>query len=98
MVETCHVDIHARDARGRNVCLAPAEKQHWNVLQYLLETGVDIACTGDFGRTVLHFAALWQQQEIFDWLVQRGADTGAKDHYGKTPSDYLLATATCPSR
>lgn len=56
-----------------------------NLVQKVLESGVDPSETDYDGRTPLHLAACEGHTECVSLLVKKGADVNRKDNFGMTP-------------
>lgn len=51
----------------------------------LINEGVNVNITNEYGRTPLHLAAFKGHESIAKILIQNGADINPKDHLGLTP-------------
>jgi len=56
-----------------------------NKIKRLIEKGADVNTKGEYGSTLLHYAALRNNIEIAKLLIASGADVGAKRWDGETP-------------
>jgi ankyrin repeat protein len=50
----------------------------------LIQAGVDVNSSNEYGRTILMFASASGHREIVDVLLKYGADINAKDGRGRT--------------
>jgi len=62
-------------------------KGHKDIIEALLNYGVDINARGKKDRTALITAAHFNQTDIVEFLLARGADTSLKDNEGQTALD-----------
>ncbi|XP_049848094.1 uncharacterized protein LOC126311189 [Schistocerca gregaria] len=60
------------------------------LLQKLLECGVDIHCPDYDGRTALHLAVCSNRLDVLNFLIDSGAKLGAMDRWGNTAMDDAL--------
>jgi ankyrin repeat protein len=69
----------------------PANSQSAAKLALLLEAGLNIEATNDFGDTPLHYAAKFCIEDgVFELLLQRGANVDAINIHGSTPLQAFL--------
>jgi ankyrin repeat protein len=64
-----------------------------NVVDFLLQRGVDIQTQVNTGQTALHWAVIGGHEDTITLLISRGAHLGAKNTYGATPLDQALWSA-----
>merc|ERR1712176_1453475 len=70
----------------KTALLSAAEKGDAPVVQGYLEVGTDPNTRDDFGRTILHIAAISGKVEVVTVAIaQKNTDKHAKDIYGRTP-------------
>src|SRR5262249_48289526 len=60
----------------------------------LVERGIDVNATGDFGWTALHGAAYQGLNDLIEFLVSKGAKIDAMDRFGQTPLSISMAILT----
>jgi hypothetical protein len=65
-------------------------------LGLLLEAGLNIESTNDFGETPLHYAAKFGRDDCVFQLLQRGANVDAIDVPGRTPLQAFLNSRCYP--
>ena len=63
---------------------AEMKKESINVVQCLIENGVDIEARDKRGRTALMYAAEHNNLAVAKYLIEKGADVNFKNKYGKT--------------
>ena len=56
-----------------------------DILNFLLNTGLDINCADIWGQTVLHHAVEKNRKKLVKALVECGADVNVKDSVGRQP-------------
>lgn len=78
---------------------------HWTVLHnqlavldLLLEKGAGINTRTETGRTALHIAAAFAQEEMVKFLLEKGADADVMDNYGRMASDEIPLANPTPSQ
>jgi len=59
-------------------------EHHPEIVEMLIQAGVDVNSPNDYGRTTLMFASVHGHREIVDVLLKYGADINAKDGGGRT--------------
>jgi ankyrin repeat protein len=57
------------------------------IMELLLETGIDVDSLGRLGRTPLHCAAVRGREDIVLLLLEKGANASIKDGHGESPLD-----------
>lgn len=62
-----------------------AQNNNFELVDCLLEAGVDINSKNRDGQTVLHFAAFWGPYSLVKRYVELGADVDVADMNGRTP-------------
>jgi ankyrin repeat protein len=55
-----------------------------NLVSYLLEEGAKVDTKGFRGRTALHLAAVYDEEEVVQMLLDKGADINVLDDDGCT--------------
>lgn len=73
-----------KKAFGCTPSLLAASEGHLDILQYLIDRGVDPRQRDYHGRTVLHWAAKHGNQVIVQALIDKGANINAVDRWGRT--------------
>merc|ERR1711920_199049 len=70
----------------KTAMLRAAEEGNALEVQGFLDVGTDPNTKDDFGRTILHIAAISGKVEVIQSAIQfKGINLGAKDVYGRTP-------------
>ena len=82
-------DLQRFDRRGIAALHWAAIGGQLEVIELLLDEGVDPNLPSVDGRTALHFAALYSQPAAIKLLLQRGADPMRADRRGATPADMV---------
>ncbi|HEV2601499.1 MAG TPA: ankyrin repeat domain-containing protein [Candidatus Babeliales bacterium] len=75
---------YKKDKHGRTILMYAVEKGKSDVVQFLVQAGVDVNETDTKGRTALMFAAQYGKLDVAKFLVQSGATVDAKRVDGKT--------------
>jgi ankyrin repeat protein len=71
------------------------EKQPIEVIEYLIEQGVNVNAKSDSsGLTPLHYAAMGNSPEVVQSLISKGADVRMKDRQGMTPLHHAAESMT----
>ncbi|KAL3460929.1 ankyrin repeat-containing domain protein [Aspergillus heterothallicus] len=79
-------DYLVRSLSGRTVLKMAVEGGHMEMVQILIDRGVEVA-HGQEGYTSLHAAVANKHLEIAELLLAHGADPMLLDYYGRTPLD-----------
>lgn len=78
-----------RGHRGDIPLLVAASRGNIDILRILLENGADVNIRGShYGRSLLHYSAIYGQSEIAELLISRGAEIDALDRDNHTPLYY----------
>ena len=67
---------------GNNLLHIAATRPNIEIIQYLLNQGMDVNATNDAGRTALHIAAQLNNLPVADTLVRGNAQVRKKDNFG----------------
>lgn len=87
----CGVDVNHRDDAAYTPFLAAARYGNAAIARRLAELGADTHATLPDGRTALHLAAQYEQEDVVRYLLSEGHEVNARDRRDYTP---LLS---CPS-
>ena len=89
-------DLEAKDAHGRTPLLAAfVDGRRYDsvvVVEVLLSRGTNVHVRDAFGRTVVHFCALYDFLEVLGPVLAAGAGVDEKDNEGRTPLMYAAST------
>ena len=77
-------------AFGSTLLHMPAQNGHKDVVQLLLNAGVERDKTDCLGRTPLHLAAGFHHLEVVNVLLDAGADPNKEDNDGGTPLHHAV--------
>jgi len=92
LVVDCGVDPNVReDDKGATPLHVAAEYGYSEIVEVLLEHGVDPNIRDKYGDTPLHYAAVFGNSKVVEVLLERGADPNIRDKYGLTPLHYAAA-------
>lgn len=81
-------DITAKTVNGKVPMQLAFEGEHTDIIELFLDRGIPInAPINDFGRTLLHKAAIMGKTKVANLLISKSADINIKDKQGKTPLD-----------
>lgn len=81
----CGVDVNHRDDAAYTPFLAAARYGNAAIMQRLEELGADPHTTLPDGRTALHLAAQYQQEDVVRYLLEKGHKVDALDRRNATP-------------
>lgn len=86
------VDPLLRDRRGCNALHYAARAKNVNVMERMLNCGIDVNETDSNGWSPLHWAIASTEDspEIVSLLLQRGCDKGKTDKQGRTALDFAI--------
>ena len=87
---TPHDPIGKHDNKGKIALIDTvekwiAERDHKEVVVYLIEQGATVDATNQYGWTLLHWAALNGHKEAVNLLLDKGAAVDTTDSDGLTP-------------
>lgn len=75
---------------GKNALSIAVEKGNFDIVQFLVNTGVDIEIRNTSGETPLLTAARLSNDEIVSYLLKNGADTKVMDNEGRDITYYKV--------
>ena len=78
------------DIFGKTSLHTASSRGDVEIVELLLETGIDVNAKNRFGWTPLHLASSKGHIEIVEMLLQDGADRGIKNKFGRTSLDYAV--------
>ena len=61
------------------------------VVQALIQKGVNLDCKNDYGQTPLHHAVLYEKVTIVELLLEKGANLDSKNKNGIMPLHHAAA-------
>ncbi|POM78140.1 TKL protein kinase [Phytophthora palmivora] len=70
---------------GNTPLIVAARRGHLDVVEYLVDLGVDIDKQDSNGNTPLLLAARWGKLDVVQYLVEEGADIEIQNKSGRTP-------------
>lgn len=73
------------NANGKTLLHIGCEKGHFNIVEFLLDKGLDVNALDRDDKTPLHYAVISKSPCIVYLLLQKGAIESIKDIWGKTP-------------
>jgi len=73
-----------RNHHGNTALHIAALQGYMNIVEILLDIGIDINSKNNNGNTALHVAAIHGNMNIVEILLDRGADINSKDNDGQT--------------
>lgn len=76
---------HMRDENGKTLLHLATEYGHADIVQYLLENGMNPDTTDRIGDTALQIAAYNGYSDITEQLINAGANVNTGNNYGITP-------------
>ena len=88
-IEQQHVDVNAKNSRGKSALIAAAGSNQEHVVAYLLACDtLEVNITGKDGYTVMHEAAWWHRSAIIKMILDDGRiDLTIKNIWDKTAFD-----------
>ncbi len=78
------------DIFGKTSLHTASSRGDVEIVELLLETGMEVNTKNRFGWTPLHLASSKGHIEIVEMLLQAGADCGVKNKFGRTSLDYAV--------
>lgn len=72
-------------ANGNTMLIIATIKGHTEMVEFLVNKGVDVNKTNDEGNTALHYAISANRRKIIDILIQYGANEKVTNNEGITP-------------
>lgn len=79
-------DIETKSDSGNTALKIASKKNHFELIDYLIEQGADVNSRSTRNRsTPLHAAAYRGHYEVVQLLLKHGADISARNHNGNTP-------------
>ena len=74
------------ESAERKISLHTAvRKNNVQLAESLIEGGADVNAKDEAGKTLLHWASVWDHRAVAKVLLAQGADVDAKDRKGDTP-------------
>lgn len=67
------------------LCISQPKKGYINLIDLVLQAGIDVSSLEDAGLTALHVASMHEQCQSVEHLLSYLADVSAKDNLGWTP-------------
>lgn len=89
-VETCGLDVNARDLKGNTPLIYAAYESDVDCLRYLMEKGADVNAVDNKGWSALGSALYGKDKEIIALLLQNGAAVNVSWEKGETPLHYAV--------
>jgi 26S proteasome non-ATPase regulatory subunit 10 len=84
-------DVNIKSRNGKIPLQMAFEKDAPDIVEIFIKQGMPINSNiNQYGRTLLHEAAIMGKLKIADFLIAKGAVIEAKDKAGKSPLDYAL--------
>ncbi|MGD2085923.1 MAG: ankyrin repeat domain-containing protein [Candidatus Aminicenantes bacterium] len=84
-------DVNIKSRNGKIPLQMAFEKDAPDIVEIFIKQGMAINSNIDqYGRTMLHEAAILGKIKIASFLIDKGAVIDAKDNAGKSPLDYAL--------
>ena len=84
------------DDKGRNLLISAAFHHSYKIVDFLLESGLNINSVNENGTTVLMYAktkVLYNRNFAFlQYLISKGASVSLKDRHSKDIFDYINET------
>jgi ankyrin repeat protein len=80
LINSCGVDVEARDFDGETCTHAVALFGRREALRWLIDAGADVMAENDAGQTPLHRVSDYESTVL---LLAAGADVDARDHQGR---------------
>eukprot|EP00760_Papus_ankaliazontas_P035533 PhM_4_TR7869/c0_g1_i1/m.66169/K15503/ANKRD44; serine/threonine-protein phosphatase 6 regulatory ankyrin repeat subunit B len=96
----CGASLSARDHRGAGALHYAAQRNHVDVVVYLVARGCSVRDLDSSGRTALHYALLPETQgphlDVISCLLRHGADVNSRDSLMyRTPLHYAAMWGWC---
>ncbi|EER20104.1 ankyrin repeat domain-containing protein, putative, partial [Perkinsus marinus ATCC 50983] len=92
------IDLNVQDKEGWTVMHHASFMGQTHIVRYLIDNGFEIGPKNKFGRTPLHLAAEWDNDEVVELLLSRKADFNVPDKDGCSPLECTLRQAGDLSR
>jgi len=84
------LDLFFNDKTIANtILLSAAQDGTQQIVEQILDRGIDVNTTDEYGLTALHHAASWANRDIIIMLLEHRIDVDAEDNAGRTAMHYL---------
>jgi ankyrin repeat protein len=87
-------DVQRESERPYLLCKA-LDRQDLGLIKRLLSFGADVNLKDEFGRTLLHIAAVWGTCDICKELLENGAGINERNRAGQAPLHLALEERSC---
>ena len=78
--------INSQDKEGKAILIEPIIREYTEMIEYILESGVDPNKPDKYGETSLHYVAYYGNVKAAELLYKYGA-IQSENHLGRTPLD-----------
>lgn len=85
---TISSDLTKIDKMGNNILTYPIYYGSIEIVEYLLDLGLNINCVDRFSDSYLHIAAYQHQYDMYKFLISRGIDTHVENDEGCVAADF----------
>jgi ankyrin repeat protein len=86
MLNRFHIDFDSITGfNGNSLLIIATIKGHTEMVEFLVNKGIDINIKNDEGNTALHYAISANRHKIIDILISYGADELSENKLGITP-------------